>query len=88
MERKTATKTIPSSSRVIATLGLSQPQRKRLAEVLLDKTAGDIYVHITSEGSGEGDRTTTITVLPASKPQDFGLDPRSSKNVGEIRSLF
>lgn len=86
MQRKTATKTIPRSTRHIATLRLSQAHGKRLAEVL-DKMARGYIFQITSEGRGEEDRTTTITVLPASKAQDCGLAPGSFKDVAEIREF-
>lgn len=83
-QRKTST-----STRHIATLGLNQAHGKSLAEVLLGKIAsGDIYLQITSEGSGDEGRITTITVLPASDAQQkFGLDPNTAIDVGEIREF-
>ena len=86
---KTDTKRKPaSSSRYIATLRLSQAHGKRLAEMLLDKNEqGGVYALINSEGTGDEDRTTTITVLGASKVEDCGLDPKDGTDVGEIRGL-
>ena len=56
--------------------------------MLLDKNEqGGVYALINSEGTGDEDRTTTITVLGASKVEDCGLDPKDGTDVGEIRGL-
>jgi hypothetical protein len=74
------------SSRWIAALKLSQAQQKQLGEMLLTKAKqDDVFLVITSESKGTAARTATILAVPASEAENWGLDPRSGIEVGEIR---
>ena len=87
MKRKESTgeKTKRSSHRVVD-LKLTQAQQKQLGEMLLTNSKSEaVYLLITDETEGEV-RTATILMIPESKSDDWGFDPRSSIDVGKINA--